>query len=1162
MEFDAVLAQVLYLLQQEGSVSYRALKLRFQLNDEYIEALKDEIIEVKRQAIDRDGRVLVWTGDSSTAPAPGAEAPVAAPATSQARTSQEPRPTAQESLTPQAAFPMVGGSTPAAERRQLTVMFCDLVDSTSLSRRLDPEDYREVIRAYQAACTEVIQRFDGHIAQYLGDGLLVYYGYPQAHEDDAQRAIRTGLGIVEATGMLNTRLEHEWGIRLTVRVGIHTGLVVVGEMGSGGRHERLALGETPNVAAKLQGLAAPETVVISALTYRLTQDYFVCEDGGPHTIRPNTAPLYVYRVIEEREVQSRWDIAVQAGLTPLVGRQEEISLLRQRWEQSKAGLGQVVLLRGEPGIGKSRLVEALREQVRSEGYGCLTFRCSPYHTHSAFYPAIDALERLLHWHRDMAPETKFTQLEQALQRYRMPLQETVPLLAALLSLPLPAERYASLSLSPQRQRQQTQEVLVACLLEEAQRRPVVAVWEDLHWADPSTLELLSLVMNQAPQAPMVILLTFRPELRPQEVAHSHLTQITLGRLGRQQVEQIVAHLTHGKTLPGEVLEQVIAKTDGVPLFVEELIKMVLEAGLMHEAEDQYVLTGQLPPLAIPATLQDSLMARLDRLGTARQVAQLGATLGREFAYEVIQAVAPLDEGVLQHELAQLVAAELVYQHGLPPQAHYLFKHTLIQETAYQSLLKSTRQHYHQRIAQVLEEQFPEIVQTQSELLAHHYTEAGLHDQAVPYWQRAGQRAIERSANLEAISHLTKGLEILKMLPATPERVQQELTLWLSLGTPLLMIKGHTAPEAEQAYIRAQELAERLGDSPQRFSVILGLWRVCLNQARLQTAHELAQQCFTLAQRMPNPALLQEAHVMLGATLFYLGEFVSARANLEPGITLYKAHRSPSLAFSRVLDPGVVCLATVAWTLWTLGYPDQALTRSHEALELAQQLSHPYSLGFALHFAAEIHQYRREISLVQKLAEAAIALAREHGFMRYLGGGMSWRGWALAEQGRAEEGIEQLHQGLTTWRTMGGALGLPYILARLAEAQGKGGQVEAGLRALDEAFVIVQQYGECHYQAELHRLKGELLLRRSAESRAASLPAPEVEACFGQALATARYQHAKSLELRAAMSLGRLWQTQGKHAEARRLLAESYGWFTEGFDTPDLQEAKALLDVLQ
>jgi class 3 adenylate cyclase/predicted ATPase len=1146
MEFDAVLAQVLDLLQRDGRVSYRALKLRFQLNDEYIEALKDEIIEVKQQAIDRDGRVLVWIRDPSTPPAPETASPVAAHIASAERTTQP---------SPQAVSGAGGGSPPAAERRQLTVMFCDLADSTSLARRLDPEDYREVIRAYQAACAEVIQRFDGYIAQYLGDGLLVYYGYPLAHEDDAQRAIRTGLGIVEAIGRLNTRLEHESGVRLTVRVGIHTGLVVVGEMGSGERRERLALGETPNIAAKLQGLAAPETVVISALTYRLTQDYFVCQDLGPHTIRPNTAPLYVYRVIEERETQSRWDIAVRAGLTPLVGRQEELSLLRQRWEQSKAGSGQVVLLRGESGIGKSRLVQALREQVQSEGYGWLTFRCSPYHTHSAFYPVIDALEHLLQWSRDMSPEAKFTHLEQALQRYRIPLQEAVPLFAALLALPLPAEGYPLLNLTPQRQRQRTQEMLVACLLEETHRRPVPTVWEDLHWADPSTLELLSLVINQAPMAPMLIMMTFRPEFRPPEVAHSHLTQLTLGRLGRHQVEQIVAHLTHGKTLPAEVLEQVIAKTGGVPLFVEELIKMVLESGLVQEAEDHYVLTGPLPPLAIPATLQDSLMARLDRLGTARQVAQLGATLGREFTYEVIQAVAPFDEVVLQHELAQLVAAELLYQRGLPPQARYLFKHPLIQETAYQSLLKSTRQRYHQRIAQVLEEQFPEIVKTQPELLAHHYTEAGLHDQAVSYWLQAGQLAIERSANLEAISHLTQGLEVLKMLPDTPERAQHEISLQLALGSPLSMIKGQIAPEVEYTYARAYALCQEMGDSPQRFSVMAGLWRLHLSRARLQMARELAEQCFTLAQHLQDPILLQEAHQKLGATLFYLGELTSARTHLEQGIALYDPQQGHAQFLSGGADPGVACLSWAAWTLWLLGYPERSLRRMDEALTLAQALSDAYSLGFALYFASTLHIWRREVQPVQETLAIMMALSQERGFVRWLGGGMIKQGWILAQQGAVQEAMAQMHQGLSIWRTAAGEMGLPGNLARLADVYGKAGRAEEGLHILAEALAAIDTHAERYSAAEVYRVQGELLLLQATPD------ASQAETSFQRALDVARHQQAKSLELRAAMSLARLRQHQGKRPQARQMLAESYGWFTEGFDIPDLQEAKALLAAL-
>ena len=767
MGFYEILDQVVDLLRRRGRVTYRALKREFQVDDAFLEDLKAEIITAQRLAVDEQDAVLVWVGEAGTPPAPQ-----------------------EDAYSPQGDLRVDEHQHPEAERRQLTVLFCDLVDSTVLASQLDPEELREVVRAYQEACAKVIARFEGHIAQYLGDGLLVYFGYPLAHEDDAQRAVRAGLGIVEALGQLNTRLAQERGMHLAVRLGIHTGLVVVGEVGGGTRQEQLALGETPNLAARLQGLAASNTVVISAATWQLLGGFFACQSLGTRPIRGLAQPIEVYQVLYESTARSRLDVAGSAGLTPLVGREQEVGLLLERWEQVKDGSGQVVLLSGEAGIGKSRLVEVLKAHVATEPQAWLTpCQCSPYHQNSVLYPMIDLLERVaLQFERDETPQQKLSKLEGFLVQYGLPLAEAVPLFASLLSLPL-GSSYAPLNVSPEQQKQKTLQAILTILLRRAAQQPLLFVMEDLHWVDPSTLELLSLLVDQGPTARILTLFTFRPDFTPPWTGRSHLTQLTLHRLTPRQAAEMTARVAHRKALPAEVVEQVVAKTDGVPLFVEELTKMVLESGLLQEREEHYELTGPLPPLAIPATLHDSLMARLDRLATVKGLAQLGATLGREFAYDLLQAVSPWDEATLQRGLQQLVEAEFLYQQGLPPQATYLFKHALIQDAAYQSLLRSTRQQHHQRIAQVLEARFPDICETQPELLAQHYTEAGLMAQAIPYWQQAGQRAIERSANLEAIGHLTKGLEVLTTLPDTPDRTRQELDLQTALGPALRAIKG-------------------------------------------------------------------------------------------------------------------------------------------------------------------------------------------------------------------------------------------------------------------------------------------------------------------------------------------------------------------------------------
>jgi class 3 adenylate cyclase/predicted ATPase len=1145
MDFYELLDHVLELLKQRERVTYRALKRQFRLDDEVLDDLKEELIKAQRVAVDENGDVLVWVGDvsSTLAPTAASSQPVQLPA------AKVDRATPIES--PPAVPP-----TPDAERRQLTVLFCDLVDSTVLAGQLDPEDWREVVRAYQDTCAKVIARYDGHIAQYLGDGLLVYFGYPQAHEDDAQRAVRAGLGMVEAMAQLNTRLTQDQGVSLAVRLGVHTGLVVVGEVGGGTRQEHLALGETPNLAARLQGIAAPDTLVISSTTYQLLGGFFACQSLGAHLLKGFAQPIEVYQVLHESMARSRLEAASRTGLTPLVGREPEVALLLERWAQVKDGMGQVVLLSGEAGIGKSRLVQVLKAQVANEPQAWLTpCQCSPYHQNTALYPLIDLLERVvLRFDREESPEQKLRKLEGHLVQYGFPLAEAVPLHASLLSIPLTAD-YAPLPMSPEQHKQKTLHALLTTLLRIAAQQPVLFAMEDLHWVDPSTLELLSLLVDQGPTARILAVLTFRPDFSPPWTGRAHLTQVTLPRLPRRQAAEMAARVAHGKVLPAEVVEQVVAKTDGVPLFVEELTKMVLESGLLQEREERYDLRGPLPPLAIPATLHDSLMARLDRLATVKGLAQLGATLGREFSYDLLQAVAPWDEGTVQQGLQQLVETEFLYQQGLPPQATYVFKHALIQEAAYQSLLKSTRQQYHQHIAQVLAERFPETAETQPEVLAHHYTEGELGAQAVLYWQRAGQHALQRSANLEAIQHLTQGLGLLATMPETLSRAQQELDVQLALGSALIASKGGSSPEAEQTYARARALCARVGETPQLIPTLRGLWRFSLTRGALQPARELGEQLYRLAQHVAEPTLLLEAHAVLGATLLFLGEYASARTHLEQGLTPTDPTAQRALALRYGEADGVRCLAFMAYTLWSLGYPAQALRRSQEALAQAQALAHPHSLVQAQHFAATVYHRRREVREVRAQAEALLALATAQGIPVFVGYGTCWRGWVLAMQGQGAEGLAQLRQGTAAVMATGQELSRQQCLILLAEAAGSAGEVDEGLRLLAEALAVCETNGQGDRLTEVYRLQGEFLLRQATPDAA------QAEACFHHSLEIARHQQAKSWELRTAVSLSRLWQQQGKDAEAHALLAPIYGWFTEGFDTADLQEAKALLEAL-
>jgi class 3 adenylate cyclase/predicted ATPase len=1059
---------------------------------------------------------------------------------------------------------------PTAERRHLTVLFCDVVESTALAGRLDPEAYHAVLRAYHQTCAEVVQRWDGYVAQYLGDGVLVYFGYPVAHDDAALRAVRAGLDLLDTLAARPPHPALPPGEPLAVRLGVHTGLAVVDDVGEGPHAAPLALGDTLNIAARLQHVAAPNTLVISATTQQLVAGYVRWKALGAHTLQGLAQPLEVYHVLGPSGVQSRLAVAALHGLTPLVGRTQDVALLTDRWTQVTEGMGQVVLLMGEAGIGKSRLVQVLIAHVADAGYPWLECQGSPYYQQTAFYPLIELLERaVLHCDREEAPSQKLAKLEGCVQHAGLPLAEVVPLLAALLALPLSAA-YAPLALSPAQQKQHTLQVLLRLLVGMAAQQPLLLVLEDLHWVDPSTLEWLSLLVDQGPTTHLLAVCTSRPNFCPPWTGRAHCTQMTLARLPERQVTTLVHHVAYGKALPAAVVTQLVAKTDGVPLFVEELTKMVLESGLLQEQAERYDLTGPLPPLAIPATLHDSLMARLDRLGAVKGLAQLGATLGRAFAYDLLQAVSSWDEEALRRGLHQLVAAEFLYQQGLPPQATYVFKHALIQDAAYQSLLKRTRQQYHQRIAQMLVAQFPATAATQPELVAQHYTAAACPAEAIPYWQRAAERALQRSAHLEAVQHLTTALELLVTLQETPARAHQELALQTALGGALAALHGFGAPAVARPYARARALCRQLGETPRLFPVLVGLRTFYTLRGELRTACELGEQLLHMAQHAQKPELLCEAHYAFGVASFFAGAFARAGAHLADGLALCDLQPPRRQAALSVFHPGVAYGSYLAVTLWHQGYPDQARRQSAATLALAHELAHPFSQAAAVCLAALLQQYCRDVPLVRTHTAAAIALCQTHGFAQYLAQAQWAHGWAVAAQGRAEAGLAQMYQGLVADQATGAALTRPYALGRLAEIYAQHGQPEAGLPALVEGLAMIHGFGAYWYEAELHRLHGALLVQAGAKATAEpgtppaasrAWPGEEAEAHLYRAWSIARHQEAKALELRAAMSLARLWQQQGKRAEARTLLAPIYNWFTEGFDTLDLQEARALLEAL-
>jgi class 3 adenylate cyclase/predicted ATPase len=1033
-------------------------------------------------------------------------------------------------------------------------MFCDVVDSTTFAGQLDPEDFRAMMERYHTTCTTVSERYGGHVAQYMGDGLLVYFGWPQAHEDDARRAVHAGMALVTAIRDLGRELLQDFGIRLAIRVGIHTGLVVVGAETGASPYGQLAVGVTPHLAAKIQHLAAPDAVVLSATTYDLVQGYFVCAPLGEHHLPGTTAPGVLYQVRGVSGAHGRLDLVAPPQRSPFVGREVERAMLRERATQVQQGLGQVVLLSGEAGIGKSRLVQEVTTACEAEDFAYLDCRCSPYAQHTALHPVIAWLQRSIEDDAETPMAERLVRLEAFVGQAGLDLPESLPLVAALLHLPLPEARYPALQLTPQRQRQRTLETLLALVLGLADRQPVVLVVEDLHWSDPTTLEWLGLVVDQGPTAPIFTLLTCRPTFASPWSGRTHVTLLPVPPLAAPQVTQMVQWLGEDQ-LSVVQRQQIVTQADGVPLFIEEVTKFVLAAQRLHGQTGWHASNSMAPEVAIPATLQDSLMARLDQLGPAKNTAQLGATIGREFPAALLQAVTPLDEDVVRQDLTQLVEAELLYQRGVGATAVYQFKHALIQEAAYASLLRRTRQHYHQHIAQVLEAQFPETVATQPELLAQHYTAAGLSEQAIAYWQRAGQHALQRSAHLEASAHLRQGLAMLTTLPETLARRQQELDLQVVLGSALMATQGYGSPDMERAYARARELCAQMGNPPQLFPVLRGVLVYCLVQGQIRTATHIGEQLLQLAQAHTDPELLLVAHYAMGLVWCYRGEPAAAQTYHRQALGIVTPQEHQPLTGRYGSDLRVSAQCHLALELWQLGYPDQALQHRQAMHTLVQAMSHAYSLVLALFYTAVLHQWRCEVRAVHEQAEALTTLTIEQGIAHWRARGTVLHGWALAMQGQNGAGIAAMRQGLATCLDMGDKLWQPYFLGLLAEAYGAGGHPDEGLEVLAEALAVMDTTEARFSEAEFYRLKGTLLLKQAVPD------ATQAEACFQQALTVARHQQAKAWELRAAMSLARLWQQQGKRADARELLAPIYGWFTEGFETADLQEARVLLTTL-
>jgi predicted ATPase/class 3 adenylate cyclase len=1145
MMFEDILDQALAMLQRRGRVTYRALQLQFQLDDGLWAALKDELLYAHPEVRDEAGRGLIWTGDTRTA-VPAAAVPVAPPA--QVPLAYTPTHLAEKIVT---ARPTLEG-----ERKQVTVLFADLKDSTELIRGLDPEAAQQLLDPAIHIMMDAVHRFEGTVNQVLGDGIMALFGAPIAHEDHALRACYAALAMQAAMRATTEEVRRTRGLELRMRVGLNSGEVVVRAIGNDLHMDYSAVGETTHLAARMEQLATPGSSRLTATTLRLVEGLVQVTALGPVPVKGLEEPVEVFELVGASSLRRRLQVAATRGLTPFVGRQQELEALQQALARAQTGHGQVVALVGDAGVGKSRLVHEVVHSHRTQGWHVLESASVSYGKATPYFPVIDLLKRYCHTDDGDDARTIRAKVTGQVLTLDETLQDTLPALLVLLDA-VPDDS-PFLTLDPSQRRQRTLDGLKRVLLRESQVQPLLLVFEDLHWIDAETQALLDSLVESLPTARLLLLVNYRPEYQHAWGSKTYYTQLRLDPLPPASADAFLHAMLGDDPSLAPLTPLLIERTEGNPFFLEESVRTLVETGGLVGTPGAYRLVQPLQDMPVPATVQAVLAARIDRLPPeGKRLLQTAAVIGTDVPFALLRAIAEMSEEDLYRGLAHLQAAEFLYETRLFPESEYTFKHALTHEVAYGGLLLERRRMLHERTAQAIERLFPERLPEHYHALAHHYSRSGNTTKAVDYLQRVGQQAIERSAYAEAVSHLTTALDLLSTLPENRQRSQQELVVQMTLGMALRVTKGQVAPEVERLYTRARALCEQVGEPQQRFRVLWGLWQVFNSRGEYQTMRTVGEQLLSLAQGLNDPDLLLEAHHALWTSLFTGGELTATRLHQEQGLRLYdpQRHRSHAALYSGH-DPGVCCRYRSGGCLWLLGYPDQAVASSQAALDLAQQLAHPLSLGIALYWAAMLHHMRREVPLTQARAEALMTLATGQGFSALVAGAMTLLGWTRAASGHGEEGIRQIQQGLAAYEAGGDARDRPYYVALLAEASTQSGQTAEGLRAL--AAVLARQ-GKSEVQwweAELHRLRGELLLQHAVAQRG------EAEASFQHALAVARRQQAKSLELRAAVSLSRLWQQQGKYAEAHQLLGEVYSWFTEGLDTADLQEAQALLAALE